>query len=43
MWTKVDDQIADLNKGFENLQIHVEKSSNAPQALLDFLMIKLNH
>ncbi len=36
MWTKVDDQIADLNMGFKNLQIHVEKSSNAPQALLDF-------
>jgi hypothetical protein len=36
-------KLADLNKGFENLWIHVEKSSNAPQALLDFLMVKRNH
>ncbi len=43
MWTKVDDQIADLNKGFDNLRIHVQKSSNAPQALLEILMVKLNH
>jgi len=43
MWTKVDDQIADLNKGVENLWIHVKKSSNAPQALLDILMVKINH
>jgi hypothetical protein len=43
MWTKVNDQIIDFNKGSENLSIHMEKLNNASEALLYFLMVKLNH
>jgi hypothetical protein len=35
--------MTNFNKGSENLSIHMEKSNNASEALLDFFMVKINH